>query len=134
MVVLGARLLEVQKPGIEAAETALIHRSGEQSILSSMAQTISTGITKALQTFVAWAGAPGEARFDLNRDFFDVPMSPQMLKEIVAAWQAGGISSETKFRMLKRGEVYEPGASFEDEEARIAASKVTPDPGAPPSA
>jgi hypothetical protein len=56
MVILGARLLEVQKPGIEAAETAQIHRSGEQSILASMAGATSEGITKALNIFQEWMG------------------------------------------------------------------------------
>jgi len=123
MVVLGARLLEVQKPGIEAAETALIHRAGEQSILSTMAQTISTGISMALTTLTQWAGADGEARYDLNRDFFHTPMTPEMFKAVVEAWQNKGISAETRFALLKKGEVYSPGAKFEDEQALIDADK-----------
>lgn len=129
MVILGARLLEVQKPGIEAAETALIHRSGEQSILASMAQSISTGLTQALKTFVRWAGEDdSEVRFDLNRDFFHAPLDAKMLAAIVSAWQNGAISSETRFSMLQKGEVYLPDAQWADEEARIAA---TPPPATP---
>lgn len=121
MVILGARLLEVQKPGIEAAETALIHRSGEQSILASMAQAISTGITEALKTFVRWAGEDDkETRFDLNRDFFHAPMDYNMLTAVVNAWQKGAISSETRFKTLQKGEMYLPDAVWEDEEKRIA--------------
>lgn len=121
MVILGARLLEVQKPGIEAAETALIHRSGEQSILAGMAQAISTGITEALKTFVRWAGEDDvDARFDLNRDFFHSPMDHNMLNAVVSAWQKGAISSETRFKTLQKGEMYLPDAIWEDEEKRIA--------------
>jgi hypothetical protein len=120
MVILGARLLEVQKPGIEAAETALIHRSGEQSILASMAQAISTGISEALKTFVAWAGAENsDTQFDLNRDFFHAPLDPEMLKAIVDAWQRGAISSETRFKMLQKGEVYMPDADWKEEESKL---------------
>lgn len=120
MVVLGSRLLEVQKPGIEAAETALIHRSGEQSVLSNISHTMSTGISAALVTFVRWAGSKEHASFRLNTDFFNTPLSAPLLKEIVAGWQAGAYSDETKFKLLQRGEVYEPDASFEDEQKLIS--------------
>ena len=129
MVILGARLLEVQKPGIEAAETALIHRSGEQSILASMASAISTGITQALKTFVRWTGEDdSQVRFDLNREFFHAPLDPAMLTAIVSAWQGGAISAETRFKMLQKGEVYSPDADFAAEEAAI----VPPATGTPP--
>ncbi|HQT92151.1 MAG TPA: DUF4055 domain-containing protein, partial [Candidatus Kryptobacter bacterium] len=120
MVILGARLLGAQKPGIEAAETALIHRSGEQSILASMASAISTGITQALKTFVRWMGEDdSQVRFDLNREFFHAPLDPAMLTAIVSAWQGGAISAETRFKMLQKGEVYTPDADWAAEEAAI---------------
>jgi hypothetical protein len=119
MVVLGARLLEVQKPGIEAAETALIHRSGEQSILASMAQSISIGITAALKTLVEWANVPGEVSISLNTDFFNSPMSAEMLNAVVNSWQKGAISSETRFKALQKGEMYPPDARWEDEESKL---------------
>jgi hypothetical protein len=129
MVILGARLLEVQKPGIEAAETALIHRSGEQSILASMASAISTGITQALKTFVRWAGEDdSQVRFDLNREFFHAPLDPAMMTAIVSAWQNNAISAETRFKMLQKGEVYSPDADWKAEEAAI----VLPTTGATP--
>ncbi len=132
MVILGARLLEVQKPGIEAAETALIHRSGEQSILASMASAISTGITHALKTFVRWTGEDdSQVVFTLNREFFHAPLEPKMMNAIVASWQKGAISAETRFRMLQKGEVYSPDADWEAEEKAIAASKP-PEPPEPP--
>ena len=121
MVILGARLLEVQKPGIEAAETALSHRSGEQSIVASMASAISTGITQALKTFVRWTGEDdSDVRFELNREFFHAPLEPEMMNAIVASWQAGAISAETRFKMLQKGEVYSPDAKWEDEESKLS--------------
>jgi len=126
MVVLGARLLEVQKPGIEAAETALIHRAGEQSILASMAMTLSAGITRALQMFVEWAGEDSTSVvFWLNRDFFHAPISPEQINALVKSWQSKAISYETMFENLKRGEVYSPGATPEEERGRIDSA---PDP------
>lgn len=121
MAILGARMLEVQKKAAEAAETAGIHRAGESSVLASAAQTISLGITKALEVFCQWAGANGEVKFELNRDFFPMPMSPQMFKELVGAWQSGAISFDTLFDNLKRGEIHSAEATAEDEKGKIEA-------------
>src|SRR4030067_1797533 len=129
MVILGARLLEVQKPGIEAAETALIHRAGGQSIRASVASAISTGITQALKTFVRWTGEDdSQVRFDLNREFFHAPLDPAMLTAIVKAWQGGALSAETRFKMLQKGEGYSPDADWQTEEAAIA-PPTPPTPG-----
>lgn len=128
MVVLGARLLEVQKPGIEAAETALIHRSGEQSILASMAQTNSLGITGALRTFVQWTGVQGDASFWLNREFFHTPMTSDMVNSLVKSWQSGAMSFETMFDNLKKGEIYPPDADVEEEKKRIETAGLPPAP------
>ncbi|MFX5760945.1 DUF4055 domain-containing protein, partial [Acinetobacter baumannii] len=56
MAILGARLLEAPQKGVEAAETAGIHRAGENSVLASVAQTLSEGLEKALELFILWAG------------------------------------------------------------------------------
>jgi hypothetical protein len=123
MIILGARLLEVAKPGIEAAETAMIHRSGEQSILASMAGAISEGVTIALsRDFAPWAGESSELSYEINREFFNSVMTPQMLTATVASWQAGAISDETKFQIFKKGEIYTSGQKFEDEQAAIVKS------------
>lgn len=122
MAVIGARMLEQQKRAAEAAETAAIHRSGENSLLANIAQSISIGLTRALQTFCDWAGGQEEVWFDLNRDFFPMPMDPEQLTVLVTSWQSGAISKETLFENLKRGEIIAPTRSFEDEETKIANS------------
>ena len=124
MVSLGSRLLEGHKVQAESAQTAMIYRAGEQSILASVAQSISTGITIALKTFAEWAGDDSaNVRFDLNREFFAQPVTPEMLNALVSAWQLGGISAESRFAYLKRSEFYQPHEEFEDEEKLIEAGK-----------
>lgn len=132
MAVLGARMLEALKKGVESAQTASIHRVGEQSMLASVAQTISLGLTRALGWFSQWAGnADGEASIDLNRDFFPVPMTDAMLKALIAGWQSGAYSYETLFDNLKQGEVIAQDADFEDEQAKIANDPPVLNGGAP---
>jgi len=144
MAAIGARLLAADKRLNETATTAAIHHGGETSILSAVAQAMSKGVTTALTTFSQWAGATGNVSYDINRDFFPVPMDAPTLTALVGAWQAGAISQETLFDNLQEGEVISSDSTFEKESAKIqndppAATKapaaVKPDPGvAPPSA
>lgn len=138
MAVLGARMLEVQRRGVESAETAAQHRKGEESQLSAMASTVSLAITRALDWFCDWAGASGDVRFELCREFLPVAMDAQELTALVGAWQSGAISGETLFDNLKRGEIIESDATYEEEQAKIAnegpkmgAAPIAPAPNAP---
>jgi len=124
MAVLGARMLEPQKMAVETAETTSIHRKGEESLLSSIAQTISLGVTQVLKIFTEWAGESPEAvKFELNRDFYPAPMDPAMLSGLMAAWQSGAISDQTLFDKLQAGEIISADTTLEDEQARTAARR-----------
>jgi hypothetical protein len=120
MAALGARLLAADKRMNETATTAAIHQGGESSILSAIAQVISLGLTKCLTIFSEWGGGTGPATFDLNRDFFPMPMDATTLAALVAAWQSGGISKEVLFENLQAGEIIAPDRKFETEEAKIS--------------
>lgn len=123
MVILGARMLEPQKRAPETAEKDAQNRKGEESLLSSMAQAISLGMTQALKWFTEWAGASPEAVVvEINRKFFPQPMSPGMLSALLAGWQQGapGLSDQSLFDLLKQGEVVAEDVDLEDEQARIA--------------
>ena len=130
MAILGARLLTAEKKDAETAQVAQIHRAGESSILSAIAQTISIGLTKALNTFCEWAGQPGKWSVSLNRDFLPVGMTPQELTALLAGWQMGapGLSDEGLFNIFKKREMINDDVTLEDEQARIG-SKRPPAPG-----
>lgn len=124
MAVLGARMLESQKAGVESAETIARRQNGEESLLSAMSQTISTGLTKALQWFAEWSGVQGVVSYQLNKDFIPATLSAQELTALVATWQSGAISANTLFENLKAGEIIADNISFEDEQARIGESSI----------
>lgn len=106
MAILGARMLEVQVRGVESANTAAIHRGGEQSMLSSVAQAISIGFTKALKMYTRFAGLDdNDVDFQLNRDFFPVPMDALTITAIIAGWQNSAYSYDTMFGKLQQGEI-----------------------------
>lgn len=120
MAVLGARMLEQMKKGVESAQTAGIHRVGEQSMLASVSQSISLGMTEAVQWYCAWAGAPDdEASIEINRDFFPEAMTAQMLTALVTTWQQGAISYPTLFAAMKAGDMVDQDKTAEEEQAEI---------------
>lgn len=130
MATLGARILAPEKRIQETAQTAAIHRAGENSVLASMAQSVSIGITHCLEWMAAWAGIAGDVRLEVNRDYLPNSMTYQDVAELVKSWQAGAISHETLFDNLVKGDLIAPGVSFMDEKERI---DMTP-PGMPTSA
>lgn len=134
MAVLGARMLEAQKREVETAEVAAVHRSGENSMLSTLAQKLSLSLRAALQVFSDWGGGSGKVECELNRDFYPVPMSPLELAELVKAWQAGALSKQALFDKLQQREIIAKDKTFEDHEAEIEAEgpKMTPGLGAFP--
>lgn len=131
MATIGARLLAGDPSMAETATTAAIHSAGESSILAAVAQVLSLGMTRALTTFAAWAGASGEVKFEINRDFFPAPMDPATLAALVTAWQAGAISKQVLFDNLQKADMVPQDATFEDEEAAI---KANPPPTVAPAA
>ena len=128
MAALGARMLAAEKRQVETAETAAIHRSGENSVLASLAIAVSGALSKALGWCGMWAGVQEEVEVELNTDYLPSGMTPQELTALVGAWQAGGISAATLYENLQRGEIARQGVEFEDEKAAI--EEEGPKPGA----
>jgi hypothetical protein len=124
MAVLGARMLEEQKLGVEAAEAIARRQNGEESFLSAIAQTVSKGLTQTLNWFAMWQGVEGDNVYEINRDFVPAKMDAQTLTALVAAWQQGAFSKETLFDNLKQGEIISDSVTFEEEEARTEVSLV----------
>lgn len=124
MAVLGARMLELQKAGVESADAIARRMSGEESLLSIMSQTISMGLMRAMQWFSAWAGANGEIKIELARDFMPVGMTSQDMVAQIGAWQQGAISQQTLFDNLKAGEIINSDVTYEQEQERIASSMI----------
>ncbi len=89
-----------------------------------MSQTISQGLTRALQWFAEWSGVQGVVSYQLNKDFIPATLSAQELTALVATWQSGAISANPLFENLKAGEIIADNISFEDEQARIGESSI----------
>lgn len=115
MAVLGARLLEEQRPGVEAAEAIRLRQSGESSILASISDSASLAIEWALREILEWSLVQGEAKFKLNDDFSTSGLSGKDLVALIEAYQSGLMSWQTLFFNMKRGDLIPEGRTAEEE-------------------
>lgn len=123
MAALGARMLAPEKSGVEAGDTLAMRHTGESSVLAGMANLVSEGMTKVLRTMERWQGrADSDVAYKLNTDFMPQGLTAQDLTALVQAWQSGGISWETFFDNLKRGEIVAAEVTADDERDRIDAA------------
>lgn len=119
MAVLAARMLEQQKAGVESAETAGIHRAGEQSTLQSHADQLGFGFARCLGWFDQWCGGPGVATCAINKDFMPTGLSAQEMTAYMQMWQSGAISYEEFFANMQRGGRITDETDIETERTRI---------------
>ena len=115
MVLLGARFFERPKAGVETAEAQRLRFAADGATLTTIAQTLGDGLSRALAWTAAWAGLPGEGvSVELNRDFLPETLSPQDLTALLALWQGGAIGHEDVVAALKRGDVLAAGRRAEE--------------------
>ena len=131
MAVLGSRLLEDQKKVGETAQAIELRQSGEHSVLSSVATSVSESLTQVLCWAYWWNSTEdvpdsitsGEVLIQLNTDFSTKGMDSLELQAVVAAWQSGAISRDTMFELFRKGEILPDGRTNQDEAALVRAGQ-----------
>lgn len=120
MAVLGARLLEQQRTGVEAAETAYLRQSGESSTLVNITLSVSSALRRALEMADIWLGGDGEQiDFMLNMDYIDTIINPQLVSTLADLVGKEYISWDTFIYNLMNGELMPPGRTAEEERGLI---------------
>lgn len=123
MAILGARIISAERKGVESAETARIHRAGENSVLATFANEMSDSWEAVLLEYLSWTADvrldDSAVRLRINTDYDVSDMSAQELTALVSLWQSGGLSKRQLFRNLKEGELVDSGLSFDDMQAEI---------------
>ena len=131
MAVLGSRMLEDTKRVGETADAIELRQAGENSILMTLALSLSDSISQVLRWVYWWNSTephPQDVSEDLvilkiNTDFTAKGLSSVELTAIVGAWQSGAISRETMFDLFRRGEVLPEGRTNSEEAALIDQQK-----------
>lgn len=119
MALLGARMIADESQQAETLGATQIKRSGENSVLSRIVSNVSQALEWALTIFAEWAGAPGEVKYQINRDFNPTMMDAQQLTALVGAVQAGEVSSRELFDLLQRGDLIAPDKTFEEHQEEV---------------
>lgn len=124
MAALGAEMLKPRISGAESAEAKSLDQVAQNSTTSNVATNVSEALTKAINFCSRWLGGQDDAVYKLNTDYNPVGMTAQQLTSLVAAWQGGGISFETFWENLQRGEIASPDVTADQELARINQNDV----------
>ena len=120
MHALGAKFSKDEGGSNISEETERLQKSGQGSILRSVANTTSMGMERALEWCARFQGDPNpQVKYRLNTDLLDRIIDPQLLKILSEMEMAGQISAETLHWNMSQGELTEPGLAFEDELGRI---------------
>lgn len=123
MAALGARMLAPESRAAESGEALAIRRGGENSALAKVADSVSRSIVLVLETLAEWEGITGPISYSLNTDYLPNRMNPQELTALMAAWQAGGLTSEELFERMKAGGVIRDDKTYDEHEAEMLADE-----------
>ncbi len=115
MAILGARIISAEKKGIEAVDTAKIHRAGENSVLATFSTNVSNVLSLAIKDYIEWCSARVvDVTVQMNTDFDTTSLSAQDLTAFVSAWQNGALSREQLHKNLQRGEIIDSDLTLDD--------------------
>ena len=133
MAVLGSRMLEDTKRVGETADAIELRQAGENSILMTLALSVSDSISQVLR-WVYWWNSTEQFPEDIseslvllqiNTDFTAKGLTAMELTAIVSAWQAGAISQATMFDLFRKGEVLPTGRTDTEEQQLVRAGLVS---------
>lgn len=134
MATLGARLLEEQPTSSETMGAVGMRHAGEHATLRTVAGAIEQAMTWAATVHAWWMGtaatlAEAGATVELNKDYFQVKASPEVVRTALLELQAEKISYATFYATLRSGEWTRPGVTPEEElEAITREGGSGPDP------
>lgn len=103
----GTKALARDTRGVEAAETAKIHREGEHGLLSTVANVVSKGVKRTLKIMLEWMGVEENEKIDfvINTDFIPTSIKPEMISALWNMYMNEDISFQTLWHNLQKGEV-----------------------------
>ena len=127
MAILGAKMLSPDKAGVEAAETARIHRQGEISVLASICGSVSRSMTDVAAVATKWDGKDSaNVLVKIFTAFYDQTISAEDALSYMKLWQAGVIDIHDLLALLKKGQIVEGSKTIEDIAANNQSSPVQP--------
>ena len=120
MAALGAEMLKPRISGAESAEAKTLDQVAQNSTTANVANNVSEAYVRAIDFASRWLGGAEDAVFSLNTDYNPVGLSGADLSAMFMTYQGGGMSFETFYENLQRGEVASTERTAEDEQLLIS--------------
>lgn len=106
MAILGARLLMDEKKTAEATETLQMRKSGENAVLTSVANTVSAGVVSFLKDIAVFENITADKLiYEVNTDYNLATVDPQILEKLITGIQSGIIPNKVLYDVLLKGEL-----------------------------
>lgn len=125
-VAAGAALFDTSTDNSQESGDAKRLRFGAQTAtLTTIAKTSAALLERALKNVAIFMNLnPDLVTVKPNLRFVDVTMTPQDAESLMRLWMGAGISKETLFENLQRGDIISEEVDFQEEEDRIAQDEL----------
>ncbi len=128
MASLGARVLAPEKKAVDNAQAEGMKRTGEMSVLASLAKEVSRMTTNSLKVMAEWMKAEGDVKATLNTDYNVARIDAPTIKALLESVVGGQISSQTFYETLVEGEAIKTTRTWEEEQSVITETLDVPPP------
>lgn len=98
----------------ETAESAYVHRAGENAKLATFARNMSIKLTQIIQWFQEWNNYDVDAVVQLNYDYETMSLDPNIINSIANISGQGKFPLYCVFWILKQQELIEPDMDYDD--------------------
>ena len=98
----------------ETAESAYVHRSGENAKLATLARNFSGKLSWLVQKYEEWNGYGGLVEIHLNYDYETMSLDPNIINSIANISGQGKFPLYCVFYILKQQELIDPDMNYDD--------------------
>lgn len=98
----------------ETAESAYVHRSGENAKLATFARNVSGKLSKIIQWYEEWNGFEGAVEIHLNYDYETMSLDPNIINSVANISGQGKFPLYCVFYILRQQELIDPDMDYDD--------------------
>ncbi len=98
----------------ETAESAYVHRSGENAKLATLARNVSEKLSQIVRWYEEWNGYDGPVEIHLNYDYETMSLDPNIINSIANISGQGKFPLYCVFYILQQQELIDPDMNYDD--------------------
>lgn len=113
MVAIGARII-TDRGSNETAEGARIRFASENSVLGDIVGNLSAALQECVRWCAQFMGTPDDVVIEINREFYDKSVDPQLIMSMVTLMDRQIISDQDIFNRLKAAGIIDGTRTLDD--------------------